>query len=85
MIVWSLALILTLAMVAMVYLPYRSAKAAGATATTGAYGGDSVTVTADVERVLRLWYCARCGGRLERLDQTVCSHCGNLVDDGGGT
>lgn len=84
MIVWSLALILTLALFAVVYLPYRSTTAAGPTATNGFHDGDCTAITADVERVLRLWYCSRCGGRLDRLDQKVCSHCGDVVEGGGG-
>ncbi len=85
MIVWSLALVLTLAMFALVYLPYRSAKLAEPFAGSGFQGGDPRTITADVERVLRLWYCSRCGGRLDRLDQKVCSHCGDVIEDGGGS
>ncbi len=84
MIVWSLALVLTLGMVAVVYLPYRSAKTMTPTVLVGA-PWDTRAVEANVEHVLRLWYCAMCGGRLERLDQKVCSHCGTVVGDGGGS
>lgn len=82
MITWTLALVLTVGMAAMVYLPYRAAKPLGVP-TPSRGEGNMGSVEADVEHVLRLWYCLTCGGRLERLDQTICTHCGSAVEDGG--
>ncbi len=83
MMVWSLALILTLGVLGIVYLPYRMAAKDHAV-VAGSGIPDGVDLEQEVNHVLQLWYCDICGGRLERLDQVVCPHCGAESGQQGG-
>jgi ABC-type ATPase with predicted acetyltransferase domain len=83
MIVGSLALMLTLGVLGIVYLPYRMTAQDHSMATVGGVP-EGVDLEQEVAQVLHLWYCDTCGGHLEKLDQVVCPHCGSELGQQGG-
>jgi ABC-type ATPase with predicted acetyltransferase domain len=81
--VWSLALMLTLGVLGIVYLPYRMAAKDHSVAAVGGVP-EGIDLEQEVAHVLQLWYCNTCGGRLQKLDQAVCPHCGSALGQQGG-
>ncbi len=85
MIIWSLAVILTAGVLAIIYLPYRALGSSLGGPLPDIDGQDKpLNVEHQINHVLHLWYCHTCGGRLDKLDQKVCSHCGASLGEEGG-
>ncbi|AEJ41553.1 hypothetical protein TPY_3401 [Sulfobacillus acidophilus TPY] len=77
-----LAAVLTLATLTLVILPWWAGRPVSPNDVLEQQ--DWGELEASVGRLIETWYCSFCGGKLERLDQTVCSHCGSPLREGMG-
>lgn len=74
---WALAVLLVVAVVAMIVVPYFRASPAGPGQDTGA-----LATRAAIEEALRQRYCLACGTPFEKILAPACQNCGAAREEG---